>query len=73
MATYYLGVKFGNDNNPDQVSAGTSSVGSAVDTEVRIDTTNGLTRKGVIEALIVITEFVNGNGANGAGANLPAL
>ncbi len=74
MATYFLGLKFGNDANVEQVSAGTTTAGSAVDVEVRLDTTNVLTRKGAIEALEIIEAFINGGGSGpGAGANLPAL
>jgi hypothetical protein len=73
MATYYLGVKFGADMNPENVVAGTSTAGAAVDYEMRLETGNGGTRKGAIEALTVIEAFINGNGQAGAGANLPPL
>lgn len=74
MATYYLGLKYGNDANVENVLAGTVSVGATADVEVRWQDTNGLTRKGLNEALQVILAFINGGGSGpGAGANLPAL
>lgn len=71
MATYYLGVKYGADANPENVVAGTSSAGASVDVEVRLETANTMSKKGAIEGLITIVNFINGNGQDGAGANLP--
>jgi hypothetical protein len=72
MTTYYAGLKFGSDCNTELVTGGTSSAGSAVDVEVRMDTTNGLTRKGVIEILTIIAAYIEGGGQGpGSGANLP--
>jgi hypothetical protein len=73
MATYYLGLKNGADMNPEMVTAGTSSAGSGVDVEVRIDTTNGTTRAATVLALLQIIAFVEQGGQGpGDGANLPA-
>lgn len=71
MATYYLGLKYGNDANVETVIAGTATVGATVDVEVRLETANGLTRKAANEALEIILAFINGGGSAGAGANLP--
>lgn len=71
MATYYLGRKYGDDANAEKVVAGTSSAGASVDVEVRLETGNTMTKKGAIEQLEVIINFINGNGQNGSGANLP--
>jgi len=73
MATYYIGVKFGQEDNPDNVVAGTSSAGASVDYELRMETGNGGNRKGAIEAMIQFAQFVNGNGQGGNGANLPPI
>jgi hypothetical protein len=75
---YYLGLKRGFDNNPDNVVAGTSSNGTASDIEINIQINNGstatnITREDVIAAMVVFAAFINGNGAGGNGANLPAL
>jgi hypothetical protein len=73
MATYYLGLKYGADMNPEMVTAGTSSAGSGVDVEVRIDTTNGTTREGSVLILQQIIAFIEQGGQGpGGGANLPA-
>jgi hypothetical protein len=73
MATYYLGLKRGADFNPDNVTAGTSSAGSGVDVEVRIDTTNGTTREESVLALQQVIAFIEQGGQGpGGGANLPA-
>jgi hypothetical protein len=72
MTTYYVGVKFGQENNPDNLTAGTVSAGAAVDYELRMETGNGGTRKGAIEAMIQFAQWINGGGQNGGGANLPA-
>jgi hypothetical protein len=71
MATYYLGVTFGASMNPELVVANTSSAGTAVDYELRMETGNGGTRKGAVEAMAIFAAFINGNGQAGAGANLP--
>lgn len=76
---YYLGIKRGADNKPFvSVVSGTSTIGTAADVEVRLQTNDGsvatgLTRKDAIIALQVIMEFINSGGLNHAGANLPVL
>ncbi len=73
MSTYYLGIKFGQEDNPENVVAGTSSAGASVDCEIRLETGNGGNRKGAIEAMIQFQQFILGNGQAGAGANLPPI
>jgi len=75
---FYLGLKRGGIMDVESVTAGTSSAGTAVDVEVRLQTDpgtgpNGLTRKDANELLDVILAFINGGGSGGNGANLPAL
>ena len=77
---YYLGYKRGaNVASPGMsITTGTSSAGTAVDVEVRIQidngtTTTGITRKDVNILLDGIESFLNEGGLNHAGANLPAL
>lgn len=72
MATYYLGMKYGQEANPENVLAGTSSVGATADLEVRLETGNNMSKKGAIELLTTIIAFINGNGQGpGDGAFLP--
>jgi len=71
MATYYVGTKFGQEINPDNLIAGTSSAGATLDVEVRMETANGLTREGTVLALQQIIAWINGGGQAGAGANMP--
>jgi hypothetical protein len=72
MSTYYVGIKFGQEDNPDNVVAGTSTAGTAVDYELRMETGNGGTRQGAILAMIQFAQFINGGGQGpGGGANLP--
>lgn len=75
---YYLGLKRGAENKPEQVVASTAPAGTAVDVEVNIqinDGTNdtGITRKDVNTLLCTIEAFINGGGLDHAGANLPKL
>lgn len=75
---YYLGVKSGDGVNPGLVQAGTSSVGTAVDVEVRLQINDGsqdtsLTKLRALIALESIERFIESNGLNAAGANLPPL
>lgn len=75
---YYLGLQRGGIMDPESVTAGTSSAGTAVDLEVRIQINNGttatnITRKDCVELLDVILAFINGGGSAGGGANLPAM
>jgi len=72
MATYYVGMKFGQEGNPDNLVAGTSSAGATLDVEVRMETANGLTKLGTIAILEIIEAYIAGNGQGpGGGANLP--
>ena len=64
MATYYLGLKRGAEHNPENVTAGTSTAGAAVDIEVRLETGNGLTRSEGIYLLQTIEAFIEGGGGN---------
>jgi len=72
MATYYLGLKNGQEFNPENVTAGTSTAGAAVDVEVRLETANGLNRNASVLALAQIIAFIEQGGQGpGGGANLP--
>jgi hypothetical protein len=77
---YYLGFKRGATAASPTISivTGTSSAGTAVDVEVRIQINDGtnatnITRKDVNILLDGIESFINSGGLNHAGANLPAL
>lgn len=75
---YYLGLKKGAENKPFLVVAGTTTSGTAVDVEVRIQINDGsnatnITRKEVNILMDTIEEFINSGGLNHAGANLPVL
>ena len=74
---YYLGLKRGAPNNPNLVVAGPTTSGTAVDIEVRLQINNGtnatgLTKKDAGLLLNIIEDFIESNGINHAGANLPA-
>lgn len=75
---YYLGLKRGAENKPSLVVAATSTQGTAVDVEVRLQTDDGsnatgLTRQDAKLLLKIILEFIEQGGLNSAGANLPVL
>lgn len=75
---YYLGLTRGADGNPENVVAGTSSAGTAVDVEMRMQIdpgtgATGLTREDVITRLRTFELFILGNGQGGNGGNLPAI
>ena len=76
---YYLGAKRGSTINPFDLTAGTSTVGTAVDVELRIQINNGsnatgITRKDVNLLLMKILAYINSGGAKGiAGTDLPPL
>ena len=75
---YYVGIKRGGDNTTFSAVSGTSSAGTAVDVEVRMqmnDGTNaiGLNRKDVNVALCTLLSYINDGGTNHAGTNLPPL
>lgn len=75
---YYLGLKRGAQDTPSQVVAGTSTAGTAVDVEVRIQTNDGSTATGItrLDAVLlmeIIEQFIESGGLNNAGANLPVL
>lgn len=74
---YYIGIKRQFSLIQGNVNAGTATAGTAVDVEVRMQindgsTATGLTKKDVIVALDTLKKWVNENGLNHAGANLPA-
>ena len=73
---YYLGLQRGANFRPEEVTAGTSSAGTAVDVEVNIQINNGSTdtgirRKEVIQILKVIKAYIQSGGLQGAGTYLP--
>jgi hypothetical protein len=75
---YYLGPQRGGPLNVNRVVAGTSTAGSSVDLEARLQIVNGatptgLTRKDSIMLLKIIEAFIDGGGNNHDGQNLPAL
>lgn len=75
---YYLGMKRGGGMKMADITAGTATVGTAVDVEVRIQINDGsnatnITRKDVILILEQIEAWIGDGGLNHAGANLPAL
>jgi hypothetical protein len=75
---YFLGLKRGAPLNVNQVVAGTSTSGSAVDVELRLQidngtNTTGLTRKDVMIAIEILQSFIQSGGNNHDGQNLPAL
>jgi hypothetical protein len=75
---YYLGLRRGAEMNPENVTAGTATAGTAVDVEVRLQAdpgtgATGLTRHESVLALQQIIAFIEGGGQGpGDGANLPA-
>ncbi len=80
---YYYGLSRGQALNPELVvttattNAGPAQ-GTAADVEVRVQINNGasasnITREDVRLLLLNILAFFDGNGAAGAGANLPGL
>ena len=74
---YYLGLKRGANMRPEEVVAGTSSAGTAVDVEVNIQINNGtsatgIRNKDVILLLKVIEAYIKQGGLQGAGTFLPA-
>lgn len=74
---YYLGIKRNAPLNVNNVVAGTATVGTAVDIEVRLQINDGaiatgLTRLDAIKALEVIEAFIQSGGVAHAGGNLPA-
>jgi hypothetical protein len=75
---YYIGIKRNGPLNVTGVSAGTSTAGTAVDVEVRLQINDGsnatgLTRLDAVKALEVLEAFIESGGNNHDGANLPAL
>lgn len=75
---YYLGVKRGDEFKPFNVTAGTSTIGTAADVELRIQTNDGsnatgITRQDVLLLIDLLESFIESGGLNGAGANLPVL
>lgn len=74
---YYLGLKRADNLNPESVQAGTATVGTAADIELRIQindgsTATGITRGDVIVLMEILEAFILSGGSTGAGANLPA-
>lgn len=75
---YYIGVRRGEPLNIQAVQTGTSTLGSAVDVELRMQIDNGtavtnLKRKDVVVDLKILLAFLESGGLQHAGANLPAL
>jgi len=82
---YYLGLTMAqaDTSNPELVVTSASAnagpgAGTAADIEVRIQTdagtgANKITRRQVIMALRLITQFIESGGSAHAGANLPGL
>lgn len=74
---YYIGVKRGAPLNVNNVVAGPASAGTAVDVEVRMQINDGvnatgLSKKETVIALEILEAFIEANGNNHAGQNLPA-
>ncbi len=77
-ANFFLGVKRGDILNVGVVNAGTTTVGTAADVELRIQTNDGsnptgITRQDVILALEKLEAYIAAGGNNHAGTFLPAL
>lgn len=76
---YFLGLKRGTLGNPGEVSAATTTQGTAVDVEVRLQINNGsnatgLTRKDASILLELIADYIEQGGITGsAGVDLPPL
>lgn len=76
---YYIGGPRGINNNPGKLTVGTSSAGTAVDVEVRLQINNGsnatgLTRKDAVIILDLIEDFIEQGGITGSlGTDLPPL
>jgi hypothetical protein len=76
---YYLGATRGANINAFNVTAGTSTAGTAVDVELRIQINNGsnatgITRKDVNLIIEKLRNYINSGGALGiAGVDLPPL
>lgn len=73
---YYIGVKRGAPLSINSVTAGTSSAGTAVDVELRMQINDGanatgLRRKEALLALEILESFIENGGANHDGQNLP--
>jgi len=74
---YYLGLSRGANLRPEEVTAGTTSAGTAVDVELNIQINNGTTatgirRKEVLLLLKGLENYINNGGLQGAGTYLPA-
>lgn len=75
---YYAGLKRGANSYADTVVTGTSTAGTAVDVEVRMQIDNGsgptgLTRLDVAKLLDLLEKHVVQGGFDNKGTNLPAL
>lgn len=75
---YYIGLKRGANSYADTVTVGTTTAGTAVDVEVRMQIDNGtgvtgLTRKDVVKILDLLEKYVIQGGFDFKGTNLPAL
>ncbi len=75
---YFIGVKRGAPLNINNVVAGPTSAGTAVDVEVRMQINDGsnatgLRRKDAVIALEILEAFIENGGNNHDGQNLPAL
>ena len=73
---YYLGVKRGAPLNVNNVTIDTTSAGTAVDIEVRLQINDGanatgLNRLDALKALEIIEAAIHSGGNNHAGASLP--
>lgn len=71
MTTYYVGTKFGQEWNPDNLVSGTVSAGATLDVEVRMETANNLTRKDAVHGLQQVIAWLESGGQDGAGSNMP--
>lgn len=75
---YYLGLQRGANANVYNVTAGTSSAGTAVDVEVNVQINNGTSATGITSLdvrllLETIINYLDSSGLNHAGADLPPL
>jgi len=75
---YYVGAKRGSGLNPDLLTVGTSTGGTGVDVEVRMQINNGstatgLTKLDVLNILCAIEKYIESNGFANDGANIPAI
>ena len=74
---YYLGLQRGANFRPEEVTAGVTTAGTAVDVELNIQINNGTTatgirRKEVLQILKVLEAYIQSGGIQGAGTYLPA-